>query len=85
MIKTLATLLTFFIVTQAMPRYLIVPISNVQFIHGPAPQSHHRVVRSAWPQEGAPGFAIPVNTNDAIGSARYVHLTSLILFCDMSV
>ena len=76
MIKTLVTLLTFFMAAQAMPRYLIVPISNVHFINPEnQPQVHHRVVRSAWPQEplGPPpgGFAIPVNTNDAIGSARY--------------
>ena len=77
MIKTFATLLTFFMVAQAMPRYLIVPISNVHFINPEEklPPVHHRVVRSAWPQEplGPPsgGFAIPVNTNDAIGSARY--------------
>ena len=40
-------------VANAMPRYLIVPIENVRFINGPQTQLHHRVQRSAWPQEDA--------------------------------
>ena len=41
-------------VANAMPRYLIVPIENVRFINGPPqPQLHHRVQRSARPQEDA--------------------------------
>jgi hypothetical protein len=41
-------------VANAMPRYLIVPIENVRFVHGPPQtQLHHRVQRSAWPQDDA--------------------------------
>ena len=40
-------------VANAMPRYLIVPIENVRFINGPQNQLHHRVQRSAWPQDDA--------------------------------
>ena len=73
MIKTLSILAVIVVAAQAMPRYLIVPISNVRFVEEPL--MHHRVARSAWPQElgppsGGPAFQIPVNTNDAIGSAR---------------
>ena len=43
---------------NAMPRYLIVPIENVRFIGEPQdpyidPVYHHRMRRSAWPQEEA--------------------------------
>merc|ERR1712076_152188 len=34
-------------VAQARPRFLIIPIEDVEF-------AHHRVARSAWPQEAAP-------------------------------
>jgi hypothetical protein len=41
-------------VANAMPRYLIGPIENVRFVHGPPQtQLHHRVQRSAWPQDDA--------------------------------
>merc|ERR1712077_113220 len=50
---------TLMVVANAMPRYVLVPIEQIQFLR-PMP-THHRVARSAWPQPpDAPGaFVIP--------------------------
>jgi len=58
-------------VANAMPRYLIVPMENVRFVHGPPQtQLHNRVQRSAWPQD-EPAFAIPasIRGDDALAAA----------------
>merc|ERR1712227_661523 len=59
-------------IANAMPRYIIVPTENVRYYPPMAPMAHHRVQRSAWPQEDAPSFAIPANiraTDDALAAA----------------
>ena len=37
---------------NAMPRYIIIPMENVRFVQQqPMQMIHHRVQRSAWPQD----------------------------------
>ena len=40
---------TLMVAANAMPRYVLVPIEQVQYLR-PMPMVHHRVARSAWPQ-----------------------------------
>ena len=40
-------------VAQARPRFIVIPIEDVDFQFAPE-YVHHRVARSAWPQEAAP-------------------------------
>merc|ERR1712154_738369 len=57
--KVFLAISTLMVVAIAMPRYVLVPIEQIQFLR-PMP-THHRVARSAWPQPpDAPGaFVIP--------------------------
>merc|ERR1711981_661772 len=58
--KVFLALSTLMVVAQAMPRYVLVPIEQIQFVK--PLNVHHRVARSAWPQPpDAPGFVIPDN------------------------
>ena len=43
-------------VAQARPRFLVIPIEDVDYYEQQAAYGypHHRVARSAWPQEAAP-------------------------------
>ena len=54
--KFFAALLLLATLAQARPRFLVIPIEDVEFLH-------HRVARAAWPQgpgpADGPGFAIP--------------------------
>merc|ERR1711993_122764 len=61
--KVLLAISTLMVVANAMPtQYVLVPLNQLHYIQ---PQYHHRVARSAWPQEvGPPGpgaFSIPAN------------------------
>ena len=64
--KTIASILLFATLAQAMPRFLVIPMDQVEFM---PQQYHHRVARSAWPQAPtAPGpgaFIIPDNIRAA--------------------
>ena len=52
-------------VAQARPRYLLIPIEDVEF-------AHHRVARSAWPQEAPMPLAPkPVPVRRQPGAPRY--------------
>ena len=46
--KVFLAISTLMVVANAMPRYVLVPIEQIQFLR-PMP-THHRVARSAWPQ-----------------------------------
>ena len=52
MFKTCVIFAMMVMASLAMPRFLIVPIENVRFMQDPS-MIHHRVARSAWPQEEA--------------------------------
>merc|ERR1712203_440552 len=50
--KVLLAISTLMVVANAMPtQYVLVPLNQLHYIQ---PQYHHRVARSAWPQDGGP-------------------------------
>ena len=74
--KVLLAISTLMVVANAMPtQYVLVPLNQLHYIQ---PQYHHRVARSAWPQEvgppGGPGaFVIPADiraTEDNLSAGR---------------
>merc|ERR1712018_556573 len=66
--KTLVAILLFATLAQAMPRFLIIPMENIQYVDSPY---HHRVARSAWPDDDGPAlppaaaFVTPENIRHA--------------------
>merc|ERR1711879_968635 len=65
--KVLLAISTLMVVANAMPtQYVLVPLNQLHYIQ---PQYHHRVARSAWPQDGGPpggpgAFVIPADSSN---------------------
>ena len=74
--KVLLAISTLMAVANAMPtQYVLVPLNQLHYLQ---PQYHHRVARSAWPQDGGPpggpgAFVIPADiraTEDNLSAGR---------------